>query len=149
MIIGVRLLVRSGNTGVNMLTNIALREGSKCVPVMTGIYACEHFNFDMEFTDEHLRPSELNYPDFQDFNCYGVCDSAEQLMSCLPNEVINGETAYVISITQINKADEPEQHGWRWHKWGPYIGVHEPQCEYIADEPEIETVYCYHIYKVK
>ena len=33
--------------------------------------------------------------------------------------------------------------GWRWHKWGPYIGTQDPQCEYLADEPEIKEVFVY------
>jgi hypothetical protein len=39
--------------------------------------------------------------------------------------------------------------GWRWHKWGPYIGTQEPKCEYIHDEPEIEEVFTYHVYELK
>ena len=33
--------------------------------------------------------------------------------------------------------------GWRWHKWGEYIGVHEPQHEYLSYEKGIDYVLSY------
>lgn len=30
-----------------------------------------------------------------------------------------------------------------------YIGIQNPQYEYLYDEEDIEKVYCYHIYEVK
>jgi hypothetical protein len=48
-------------------------------------------------------------------------------------------------LTEVRKDDQPKQGGWRWHKWGPYIGTHEKQFEYLADEEGIERVFCYHI----
>jgi hypothetical protein len=45
------------------------------------------------------------------------------------------------------KANQPKEDGWRWRKWGQYIGALEPTCEYIADEPHIDKVYVYHIYE--
>jgi len=49
----------------------------------------------------------------------------------------------------IRKDLEPTDGGWRWHKWGEYIGTQNPQMEYIHDEPEIEKVYVYHIYELE
>jgi hypothetical protein len=47
----------------------------------------------------------------------------------------------------VIKANQSHEGGWRWHKWGEYIGKYEPQYEYLYDEPEIEKVYVYHIYE--
>lgn len=33
-----------------------------------------------------------------------------------------------------------ETQGWRWHKWGEYIGKHTPCCEYLSDEKGIDYV---------
>ena len=30
--------------------------------------------------------------------------------------------------------------GWRWHKWGEYIGKHNPQYEYLDHESGIDYV---------
>lgn len=132
-----------------MLKNVTLTYAdSTCSWLSKGIYLCRHFNFEMEFRDQNF---DLDYPTFEsdpNFNCYGVCDDSDQLMKALPQEVTEGPKDYVISLHVIHKGLEPEKHGWRWHKWGPYIGIHEPQCEYIADEPVIEKVFVYHIYQV-
>jgi hypothetical protein len=45
-------------------------------------------------------------------------------------------------LTPFRKCDE-DPDGWRWHKWGEYVGLHAPQREYLHDEPLIETVYVF------
>ena len=39
--------------------------------------------------------------------------------------------------------------GWRWHKWGEYIGVHEPLHEYLSYEQGIDYVLSYSLEIVK
>lgn len=39
--------------------------------------------------------------------------------------------------------------GWRWHKWGEYLGVHEPQHEYLSYEKGIDYVLSYDLEIVK
>ena len=39
--------------------------------------------------------------------------------------------------------------GWRWHKWGEYIGVHEPRHEYLSCEKRIDYVLSYDLEIVK
>jgi hypothetical protein len=77
---------------------------------------------------------------------YGVCDSPEQLLSLYDFEA--DPRKLVISLTHLRKADEPPSGGWRWHKWGPYVGKQKPQCEYLYHEPEIAEIFVYHIYEV-
>ncbi len=79
---------------------------------------------------------------------YGVCDNHEQILNHYPELQGCTDRNFVVLMTPIIKAEEPDKEGWRWHKWGVYIGDYEPQCEYIHDEPEIEKVYVYHIYEV-
>ncbi len=80
-------------------------------------------------------------------NSYGVCDSPEQFMATVGPFLEASPDEYVVSFTPIRKADQPPDGGWRWHKWGPYIGEHRPQCEYIYDEPAIDEVYVYHFFR--
>lgn len=87
--------------------------------------------------------------DYDRFVCcispYGVCDNVEQVKNHL-GAFLTNDTPVLVTLTPMRKADQPESDGWRWHKWGSYIGVQSPQCEYLADEPEIETVYVFHIH---
>ena len=79
---------------------------------------------------------------------YGVADSIDQIKEKY-QEMINSENPIVISVTEMRKDEQPEDGGWRWHKWGEYIGKKEPQCEYLYDEPNIDSVYVFHIYAVR
>jgi hypothetical protein len=77
---------------------------------------------------------------------YGVCDSPEQFLASDVYKFYNERPEeFVANLIEVRKADQPAQGGWRWHKYGPYIGTHEKQCEYLADEEGIESVFCYHI----
>lgn len=78
----------------------------------------------------------------------GVCDNWEQIIEKWP-EIVESDRHFIISLAKWERASEPASGGWRWHKWGDYIGAHEPQCEYLHDEPEIESVCTFHIYEVR
>ena len=77
---------------------------------------------------------------------YGVCDGIENLLEVIP-ELTSTDREFVVLLHKIAKKNQPNEGGWRWHKWGDYIGTQTPTTEYIYDEPEIEVVYCYHIYE--
>ena len=78
---------------------------------------------------------------------FGVADNAEQVVAYYnANEDGYFHGNHVILLREIVKGKDG---GWRWHKWGRYIGTQNPQCEYLADEPEIEKVVCFSIYKVR
>lgn len=78
---------------------------------------------------------------------YGVCDDYTQILDKCP-VVLEDPRPFMIFMTPIRRADQPPQGGWRWHKWGPYIGTYEPQYEHLYDE-DIEMVYVYHIVQLK
>lgn len=79
---------------------------------------------------------------------YGVADNIEQIKVHY-KELLNSSNPIVIAVSEINKDWEPETDGWRWHKWGKYIGTQNPQAEYIKDEPNIQSVYVFQVYAVK
>ena len=82
---------------------------------------------------------------------YGVADNLGQIMEYLSNEdghYLSGSGRYVLALTEVKKSEEPERGGWRWHKWGPYIGTQSPQSEYLVDEPEIDGVLVWEVVKL-
>jgi hypothetical protein len=78
---------------------------------------------------------------------YGVCDSWRQIVERWPI-IVESERRFVIGVTRVRRVDQSPEGGWRWHKWGFYIGTHEPQREYLYDEEGIEQVWCFHIYEI-
>jgi hypothetical protein len=124
-------------TGDPILDCIA--DGRKSSELQKGIYEVFHFG-----SSSFPRGYE-HYPEFS-INCYGVCDTVEQLLEACP-ELLSSERQFTVTLTPIVKSEQPSDGGWRWHKWGPYIGTQNPQCEYIYDEVNIEQVYVYHIYE--
>ena len=78
---------------------------------------------------------------------FGVADNIEQVIE-MYNKNVDGIFSgnHVISYREVRRSD---RSGWRWHKWGPYIGTRHPQREYLEDEPEIDKVICFSIYKVR
>lgn len=82
---------------------------------------------------------------------YGVCDSLEQLARLL--KASGAKLPAVYHIRKITRADQPEMYGWRWHKWGGYVGEFDiSDIEYIAeadgkdDHPLIDVQYCFSEY---
>ena len=109
--------------------------------IRQGIHLIDHFNGDFLF------PGFEEYPEFKDDRSpYGVCDDVDQLLSQYPELEADGRE-FAVTLTPVIKSEQPETGGWRWHKWGPYIGTQNSQCEYLYDEDGIERVYCYHIYE--
>ena len=84
---------------------------------------------------------------------YGVADNIEQIKEKYKEWIEKSD--WVIEVTYIFQDKEKAglDGGWRWHKWGEYIGTLEPQCEYLDDEEFGDDwqgyVLCYHIYPVK
>lgn len=78
--------------------------------------------------------------------CYGVVDTPEQLLTFYDFE--KDERKLVISFVKIEREAQSSTGGWRYHKWGNYIGNQDPQHEYLYDDKHIDRVYTYHIYEV-
>ena len=89
-----------------------------------------------DFTD-HERECEDRAWAFK--TTYGVADTPEQIIAFLEAEQLG--CPHTVLITPISRAHQPAERGWRWSKWGRYIGTRTRQADYLADEPEIERVY--------
>lgn len=110
----------------------------------TGIYIIPHHNFGL------LVANGMDaYPNIDGYHSgYGVCDTIDQWMEHYYESVIESPRKFCVALTKVRKVDQPTDGGWRWHKWGSYIGSKNPQYEYLYDEKDIDEVYCYHTYEI-
>lgn len=127
-----------------------------------GIYQC---NYDFNFTHEEFLEFEglANIPFDQQYEVfkpnyhkvqYGVADSIEQIKEYYKEEIEDPNRKYFISVTPVfqNKENKNKSGGWRWHKWGRYIGELNPKCEYLDDEDfgeDFKYVISFHLCEVK
>ena len=105
--------------------------------------------------DIHLkvRSNSINIFDAADlqsecYGWYGVSDNIQQVLNRFKDKIEDPNNKYVITFTPVSSEEQPDKGGWRWHKWGEYIGTQNPEFEYLADEESIELIYCYHVYKL-
>lgn len=142
----------------DVLTMMAAMDGKSTEPklIRQGAYLIPHFNF------EHMSSEKLDrYPDLEfikakssdeedvyGLSCYGVCDTPYDFFERFGDDLEKSDRKFVVSFTEIKRLDQPAEGGWRWHKWGPYYGAHEPQYEYLHDEKGIDAVHCFHVYEV-
>jgi hypothetical protein len=134
----------TGGDSVTQSIAALVSDGLETKRLQTGIYQCGHWNFEFE-TSAKLEKYRLTLPD-EDVPRYGVCDSIDQVLARIP-KTLASDRKFLISMHLLKKADE-KPRGWRWHKWGEYIGTQNPRCEYLYDEPDIEEVWTFCIYEV-
>jgi hypothetical protein len=104
-----------------------------------GVYEIDHFSGGRSLDNYEEYPELSVRP-------YGVCDNLEQLLEACPELEAPGRE-FVVTLTPIRRENQPSSGGWRWHKWGKYIGTQDPQCEYLYDENDIDEVFVFHIYE--
>lgn len=109
-----------------------------------GVWQWPHWNPDIDLGVRPLIDAEFDYD--APVSTYGVCDSPEQLLARYDFEA-DPRTLF-ISMVEIRRENEPPDGGWRYHKWGDYIGTQNPQQEYLYDDKHIERVWTYHVYEL-
>ena len=110
--------------------------------IENGIY---RESIDFNFSEDDIK-EDIEYT-----GIYGVADNIEQIKKYLKKYIDVPDEKYIIAVTPVFQ-HKGEADGWRWHKWGPYIGTLNPQCEYLDDEDfgdDFEYVLCFELYKVK
>lgn len=81
--------------------------------------------------------------DWEHYHKYiGVADDTNQIVEYMEK---TGFSNCVVFITPIYKDQQTPTGGWRWHKWGQYIGKHKITSEYLYDEPDIDQVLVWEI----
>lgn len=131
---------------VMALLNSMIGNGQEDVEIETGVYSVGHHNFGNSIFIKDDWPKLVD-KDGEYFGSFGVCDSLDQVFEQCPM-IKKSDTKYCISLTEVTKDTQSPEGGWRWHKWGSYIGNQNPTTEYLYDEPEIKSVYCYSIYAI-
>jgi hypothetical protein len=118
-----------------------------------GVYEIGHFSFDMMLSRDggNLREEDDWEPYARDLPggapCYGVCDSVGQFLEKFGVAFKADHAEFCLSFTRIAKDEQSPEGGWRWHKWGPYVGNGEPTTEYLYDEPRFAEVYVFHVFR--
>jgi hypothetical protein len=136
------------NSGTDpVLAMIAMVNGRDATTkrLQQGIYEVGHFG-----STRFLREGYEHYPDLGEYDSYGVCDGMENLLDRMPI-LQSPDRSFVVTLTKVKRdvSNKGQGGGWRWHKWGEYIGTHQPTTEYLDDEPLIECVYVYRVYERK
>ncbi len=108
------------------------------------------FNFDkiIEFKSKNKITKEGHHRWILPIQ-YGVCDNYTQVLNKYSEYVNNPNRKFVIGLTPVVREDQESSGGWRWEKWGEYIGDFVPQADYLYDEPEIELVYTFQIFELE
>lgn len=78
---------------------------------------------------------------------YGVADTYQQVVEKYP-QLVESDRKYLLWFVTLLKEHETPG-GWRWEKWGEYIGTQNSEAEYLHDEPEIEQIILWHVCEVK
>jgi hypothetical protein len=109
-----------------------------------GIYQ-ENFRFNftfeefLEFKNKSRIPLEQSYnlfsPNFEKVS-FGISDNIEQIKKYYKEEIEDNKRKFFIACTPVfqDKENKGKGGGWRWHKWGKYIGELNTQFEYLDDE---------------
>jgi len=114
-----------------------------------GIYTAKYpHHSNLINAHNYLKVPCDEYWHFESGNSYGVCDGVQNFLEVFDEELKNIPEEVFVILTPIFKDCQPKYGGWRWHKWGPYIGHYSPQHEYLYDEEGIDVVWTYHIYKI-
>lgn len=69
-----------------------------------------------------------------------VCDSVEQAKTHWHGLIGEADREFVIVFNTVEREPGKPNSGWRWKKWGPYIGTHEIKHDYLNDETGIDKV---------
>lgn len=124
----------------------------------TGIYqSCFPFNFpEEEFVELQNLSWDDRYKIFPNYEkvTYGVADNIDQIKEYYKQEVSDTTKKYTISLTAVfqDRSNIGKGGGWRWHKWGKYIGELNPQYEYLDDEDfgeDFNYVIVFQLYMIK
>lgn len=110
----------------------------------TGVYRHDGYIFNFNcFIEERCMENIID-----EWVMYGVCDDYSQIMEKYDNLLSDPNKNYVIGLSVVERKNQPKDGGWRWHKWGEYIGTKNPTHEYLYDDSHIDKVYCFHIYEI-
>jgi hypothetical protein len=78
---------------------------------------------------------------------YGVADDVNNILEAR-EKFIKSPEKYILLYSYLTRKSQPKEGGWRWHKWGEYIGKQNPKHEYLYDDKHIHAVLLFHFYYI-
>ena len=121
--------------------------GGRDIEIEPGIFMSPSFNMGNKIAN---AMDEYFFFDIDDLSSYGVCDTIDQVKEKYSQWLNLPDMKFCISFTKVTKSEQGPVGGWRWHKWGPYIGSKTPQHTYLYDEDDsIQEVLIFHIYRLE
>lgn len=91
---------------------------------------------------------KVQMPDGEYIPRYGVCDSVEQFDALYGDTLRAHEHSFIVTFVEVLREDQPSWGGWRYHKWGEYVGTQEPQSEYLYHDKHIDRVFTFSLNRV-
>lgn len=129
---------------ISQINGENLADGTYFEKYIDGVYRHDGFKFNF---DSFIKDNTFDTLT-DEWVTYGVCDNYEQILERYDNLLSNPDKNYVVGLCTVRRKDQGPDGGWRWHKWGKYIGTQNPQHEYLYDDTHIDEIYCYHIYEI-
>jgi hypothetical protein len=115
-----------------------------------GVYVCGlNLNFIVDMLSTQKEVHDYKSREFNANYGYGVADNLSQIKERFAKYWTVPDRQFFLALTIMRKNEMDSEGGWRWHKWGEYIGTQEPQCEYLYDEPVIKRAVCFHFHEVE
>lgn len=117
-----------------------------------GIYEAKDFSLDEWFLRQYYGYSVTNsipklMPLLKESGLrpFGVADSIEQVKAYYePLESLSEQ--FFIMVTPVYRKEQSSPFGgFRFHKWGKYIGKHDIRHEYLCDEKDMDMVYTFRV----
>ncbi|MCQ2209706.1 MAG: hypothetical protein MJZ34_05390 [Paludibacteraceae bacterium] len=122
--------------------------GGVYLDTQSSLHWCKDYTEDCsrKYAKDYKSDSLLDF-----IETYGVADNIAQIKKFIKKQEAKGYDfgECLISITPILRHLEPSSDGWRWHKWGRYIGNFKHKHEYIYNENGIDCVLCFEIVPLK
>ena len=113
-----------------------------CENIAPGVYEVD-LNFDNVIAEFYPNSDQPFI-----YECaYGLCDNYQQAINTF-SKYANSENKYCLFVTPIYREDQPEKYGFRYHKWGDYIGTQWFQHTYLYDDKHIDVIYSFKFIKL-
>ena len=138
------------NILANSLANIN-KTSHKLENPITGVYINGEFPFNFDKIIDYKSMNKIKEDEYGWTSPIqsGVCDNYQQVLNKYSEYVNDPNRKFVIGLTPVVRENQESSGGWRWEKWGEYIGDFIPQCDYLYDEPEIEIIYTFQIFEIE
>lgn len=119
-----------------------------------GFYINKDFSFDKWFLRQYYGYNVedsyvkiLSHLKEHGLRSFGVADSIEQVKEYY-KELEASPEKFIVIMTPVYRKNESSYGGFRFHKWGRYIGEHALKHEYFYDHKDMDVIYTFRVLMV-